>query len=73
MTNKLHQNYEITSRDIFWGEPEIYLRVNRCQIKCTCCGKKFRETLEFVNKKRNYTERFKHKIITEVIKSEDYK
>ncbi len=31
------------------------------------CGRKFREELEFVKKKRNYTKRFKNKIETESI------
>ena len=34
------------------------------------CQKKFREELGFVKKKRNYTERFKNKIIREVIESD---
>ncbi len=70
ITDKLHQNYELTIRDISWGEQEIYLRVNRRQMRCECCGKKFREELELVNKRRSYTERFKNQIIQEVIESD---
>jgi transposase len=69
-TDKLHQNYELTIRDISWGEQEIYLRVNRRQMRCDGCATKFREELEFVNKRRNYTKRFKNKIIQEVIESD---
>lgn len=70
MTDKLHQNYELTIRDINWGEQDIYLRVNRRQMRCDRCAQKFREELEFVKKKRNYTKRFQNKIIQEVIESD---
>jgi transposase len=62
-TDKLHQNYELTLRDIDWGEQNIFPQVNRHQMRCDCCNKKFREALKFVNKKRNYTKRFPQKII----------
>jgi transposase len=39
-------------------------------MRCDRCQKKFREELGFVKKKRNYTERFKNKIIREVIESD---
>jgi transposase len=70
ITDKLHQNYQLTLRDIDWGEKNIYLRVNRRQMRCEGCGQKFREELELVNKKRNYTKRFAQKIIQEVIESD---
>jgi transposase len=69
-TDKLHQNNFLTIRDISWGEQKIYLKVNRRVMRCDCCQKKFREELGFVKKKRNYTERFKNKIIREVIESD---
>ena len=69
-TDKLHQNNPLTIRDISWGEQKIYLRVNRRVMRCDRCQQKFREELGFVNKKRNYTERFKNKIIREVIESD---
>jgi transposase len=69
-TDKLHQNNLLTIRDISWGEQQIYLRVNRRVMRCDRCGAKFREELGFVQQKRNYTERFKTKIIQEVIESD---
>ena len=69
-TDKLHQNNFLTIRDISWGEQKIYLKVNRRVMRCDRCQKKFREELGFVKKKRNYTERFKNKIIREVIESD---
>ncbi len=70
LTDKLHQNHFFTIRDIDWGEQKIYLRLNRRVLRCDRCSQKFRESLEFVNKRRNYTERFKNKIIQEVIESD---
>ena len=69
-TDKLHQNKPLTIRDISWGEQKIYLRVNRRVMRCERCHKKFREQLGLVNKRRNYTERFRNKIIQEVIESD---
>ena len=70
ITDKLHQNHPSTIRDISWGEQQVYLRINRRQMRCDRCGKKFREELGLVKKNRNYTERFKNKIIQEVIASD---
>ncbi len=39
-------------------------------MRCERCSKKFREELGLVKKNRNYTERFKNKIIQEVIASD---
>ena len=69
-TDKLHQNHELTVRDIAWGDQKIYLRVNCRQMRCDNCGKKFREELSLVKKKRRYTERFNQKIVQEVLESD---
>ncbi|MBD1929772.1 ISL3 family transposase, partial [Trichocoleus sp. FACHB-90] len=53
-----------------FGDKQVYLQVNRRQIRCDGCGSKFSEELEFVKKKRIYTERFKNKIIEEVLESD---
>jgi transposase len=69
-TDKLHQNNPLTIRDISWGEQQIYLKVNRRVMRCVHCEAKFREELGFVQQKRNHTERFKTKIIQEVMASD---
>jgi transposase len=51
-TDKLHQNYEITLRDLNWGEHNVYLRVNRRQLRCDRCANKFREELELALEKK---------------------
>jgi transposase len=68
--DKLHQNNCLTVRDLSVGEQAVYLKVNRRQMRCEHCGKKFTEELEYVNKKRTYTERFRKKIIEEVLNSD---
>jgi transposase len=66
-TKKLHQNNELTIRDLPFGEQSIYLKINRRQMRCEQCGQKFTEALNYVKKKRTYTERLKQKIIEEVL------
>ncbi len=70
VTRKLHQNNELTIRDLPWGEQDVYLKINRRQMRCQKCGKKFTEELECVRKKRSFTERFRKKIISEVLNSD---
>ena len=67
---KLHQNNELTIRDLPLGEQALYLRINRRQMRCKKCGKKFTEELNYVSKKRTYTDRFRKKIVEEVLNSD---
>nr|WP_203427674.1 ISL3 family transposase [Rippkaea orientalis] len=69
-TRKVHQNNELTIRDLPWGEKSVYLKINRRQMRCEHCQKKFTEELSYVPKKRTYTERFRKKIIEEVLNSD---
>lgn len=69
-TRKVHQNNELTIRDLPWGEQSVYLKINRRQMRCEHCQKKFTEELSYVPKKRTYTERFRKKIIEEVLNSD---
>lgn len=39
-------------------------------MRCEKCQKKFTEDLNYVKKKRSYTERFKKKIVSEVLNSD---
>jgi transposase len=57
-TGKLHQNNELTIRDLPFGEQALYLRINCRQMRCEQWGKKFTEELNYVSKKRTYTDRF---------------
>ncbi|CCH97120.1 MAG: transposase family protein [Microcystis sp. 53602_E8] len=69
-TEKLHQNNELTIRDLPFGEQALYLRINRRQMRCEKCGKKFTEELNYLPKKRTYTDRFRKKIVAEVLNSD---
>lgn len=67
LSDKLHQNHWLTVRDLPLGEHNVYLKVNRRQLKCQGCGKKFSEEFNFFKKRSHFTERLKHKIIKEII------
>ena len=67
VTRKLHQNNELTVRDLPWGEEDVYLKINRRQMRCEKCKTKFTEELKDIKKKRIYTERLKKKIVSEVL------
>lgn len=45
-SSKLHQNNELTIRDLPWGDQKVYLKINRRQMRCEKCGKKFLEELK---------------------------
>ena len=51
VTRKLHQNNELTVRDLPWGEEDVYLKINRRQMRCEKCKKKFTEELKDIKKK----------------------
>ena len=67
ITEKLHQNNQLTIRDLPWATQPVYLKINRRQMRCSQCGKKFNEELDYVSKKRTYTKRFQKKVVTEVL------
>jgi transposase len=69
-TAKLHQNNALTLRDLPFGEQAVYLKINRRQMRCEKCGKKFTEELNGMPKKRRYTDRFRKKIVAEVLNSD---
>ena len=67
VTRTLHHNNELTVRDLPWGEEDVYLKINRRQMRCEKCQTKFTEELKDIKKKRIYTERLKKKIVSEVL------
>jgi transposase len=68
-TEKIHQNNQLTIRDLPFEEQALYLRINRRQMRGEKCGKKFTEELNYVSKKRTYMDRFRKKIVAEVLNS----
>lgn len=69
-SHRLHQNHRYLVKDLPWGENLVFLEINRRQFKCEKCGKPFSEELEFVRKRRSYTERLARKIIQEVLEND---
>jgi transposase len=69
-TDKLHQNREYTVRDLPISQQPVYLKVNRRRLRCPSCQKIFAEKFNWVKKRKTYTERFKTKILTEVLESD---
>ncbi|MBD0263924.1 MAG: ISL3 family transposase, partial [Tolypothrix sp. Co-bin9] len=49
---------------------QVFLKVNRRQLKCTECQKVFSEKLSFVKRKRTYTKRLANKVIKEVLETD---
>jgi transposase len=70
LSGHLHQNHALTIRDLSMGEHCVYLKINRRQMNCRECNKKFSEEFDFVKKKSLFTNRFKHKIVEETIHSD---
>ena len=69
-SNKLHENHQLTVRDLPFGEHDVYLKINRRQFKCMSCGRKFSEELNFIKKRSHFTERMKQKIVEESLASD---
>lgn len=68
-SHRLHQNHPSLIKDLPWGEQAVFLRINRRQFKCDHCGKPFSEDLDFVKKRKKYTNRYAHWITQQVINS----
>ena len=69
-SHKLHQNHRHIVKDLPFGDKPIFLEINRRQFKCSKCRKPFSEDLDFLKKKRTYTNRLANKIIQEVLDSD---
>ena len=69
-SHHLHQNHRHLVRDLDISERQTWLRVNRRQFKCDECGKPFSEELDFVGKRRSYTDRLAHQVVQQVLHSD---
>ena len=52
------------------GEHPVHLKINRRQLKCIGCGKKFSEEFNFIRKRSRFTNRVKQKIVEEILSSD---
>ena len=71
-SNHLHQNHGYLVRDLPISERPVKLKVNRRQFKCAPCSKPFSEVLEFVGRRRTYTDRFAQSIVQQVLHSDSH-
>jgi transposase len=69
-SHHLHQNYRVLVRDLPIGNKEVMLRVNRRRFKCKNCRKPFNESLAFLEKKKNFTNRYAQSIAEQVVQSD---
>ncbi|AFZ13488.1 transposase IS204/IS1001/IS1096/IS1165 family protein [Crinalium epipsammum PCC 9333] len=69
-SHRLHQNKRHLVKDLPMGNREVILRVNRRRFKCEKCQKPFSESLNFVEPKKNCTNRYAKTIIEQVIHSD---
>lgn len=69
-SHRLHQNQGYLVRDLPISNREVILKVNRRRFKCGNCQKPFSETLNFVGKKKNFTQRYAETITEQVIHSD---
>jgi transposase len=69
-SHRVHQNHRYIVKDLPWGEKPLFLEINRRQFKCEKCHKPFSEDLDFIRKRRNYTNRLATQIIQEVLEND---
>ncbi|MGF1494020.1 MAG: transposase family protein [Microcoleaceae cyanobacterium] len=65
-SDELHQNRPVLIRDLSVFGQTTYLKVPRRQFYCCECQRYFTETLEYVKKGRQYTQRYEEYIYQEV-------
>jgi transposase len=70
ISHRLHQNKRYLVKDLPMSNKEVILKVNRRRFKCENCQKPFSEILDFVGKKKNFTDRYAEKITKDVIHSD---
>jgi transposase len=70
LSTHLHQNHFYAVRDLSLMNRSVTLNVNRRQFKCHVCEKPFSEGLDFVDKRRRFTNRFEEQVIESLIVSD---
>jgi transposase len=48
----------------------VFIKYNRRQFKCKTCVKPFSEALDFIGQRRQYTDRFAEKVVSELVHSD---
>lgn len=69
-SQRVHQNHAHLAQDLPVSGKDVFIKYNRRQFKCKTCGKPFSETLDFIGQRRQYTDRFAEKVVSELVHSD---
>ncbi|NEO74433.1 transposase family protein, partial [Moorena sp. SIO3H5] len=67
VSGTVHQNHSHLAQDLPISGQDVFIRYNRRQFKCKTCKKPFSESLDFIGERRQYTDRFAQKVVSELI------
>ena len=67
VSRTVHQNHAHLAQDLPISGQDVFIRYNRRQFKCKTCKKPFSESLDFIGERRQYTDRFAQKVVSELI------
>lgn len=70
VSKRVHQNHAHLAQDLPMSGKDVFIKYNRRQFKCKTCQKPFSEALDFIGKRRQYTDRFAEQVVSEVIHSD---
>lgn len=70
VSKTVHQNHYHLAQDLPMSGKDVFIKYNRRQFKCKSCKKPFSEVLDFIGERRQYTDRFAHKVVSELIHSD---
>ncbi|MFN5513663.1 MAG: helix-turn-helix domain-containing protein [Cyanobacteriota bacterium] len=70
VSKNVHQNHFHPVRDLPVMNRPVTLMVNLRQFKCHVCGKPFSEALDFIDKRRRFTNRFENQVVWSLINSD---
>ena len=66
-SRRVHQNHYHLAQDLPISGKDVFIKYNRRQFKCKTCQKPFSEALDFMGERRQYTNRFAEKVVSDLI------
>ena len=67
VSRRVHQNHYHLAQDLPISGKDVFIKYNRRQFKCKSCQKPFSEALDFIGERRQYTNRFAEKVVSDLI------
>ena len=67
VSQTVHQNHYHIAQDLPISGKDVFIKYNRRQFKCKTCKKPFSESLDFIGERRQYTNRFADKVVSELV------